>query len=496
MNVMQQLAEIRSHTGPPHTQGLPDDVIARFAQQDPGLCLAVQAALERHRALRQTDAELLKLAETDLIARLQGGLVNFYQPETINPYVALAAKGPWVVSSYGAVVHDNGGYGMLGLGHNPDAVMAALGRDQVMANVMTPSFSQAAFDQRMRRELGHTRRDGCPFFRFICLNSGSESVTVAARLADINARRITAAGARHEGRTVKALAIQGGFHGRTGRPARISDSCRKVYEQHLATFRDHSDLVTVEQNNCQQLRDIFSRAEAQGVFFEAIYMEPVQGEGAPGRAMSREFYDLAAELIHDQGGILVVDSIQAGLRTHGVLSIVDYPGFQDAVAPDVETWSKALNAGQFPFSVLGLSKRAADLYVRGVYGNTMTTNPRALDVAVTVLDGLDDELRANIVRQGAHFLQQLRELQRAYPDVITRVEGTGLLFCAELAQTIPVVGFDSPEERCRRAGLGIIHGGVNAIRFTPHFGITDDEVLLVVDVLRQVVASLSADLAA
>ena len=50
----------------------------------------------------------------------------------------------------------------------------------------------------------------------------------------------------------------------------------------------------------------------------------------------------------------------------GCLSVVDYEGFQDAEVPDLETWSKALNAGQYPLSVLGLSERAAELYVVGI----------------------------------------------------------------------------------------------------------------------------------
>jgi hypothetical protein len=31
----------------------------------------------------------------------------------------------------------------------------------------------------------------------------------------------------------------------------------------------------------------------------------------------------------------------------------------------------------------------------------------------------------------------------------------------------------------------VIHGGVNSLRFTPHFGIASDEVDLVIDVVRQ-----------
>ena len=36
-----------------------------------------------------------------------------------------------------------------------------------------------------------------------------------------------------------------------------------------------------------------------------------------------------------------VDSIQAGFRGTGYLSIVDGPGFEDCEAPDLESWSKA-----------------------------------------------------------------------------------------------------------------------------------------------------------
>jgi hypothetical protein len=32
--------------------------------------------------------------------------------------------------------------------------------------------------------------------------------------------------------------------------------------------------------------------------------------------------------------------------------------------------------------------------------------------------------------------------------------------------------------------MGVIHGGDNALRFTPHFGLTSEEVDLMVDVTR------------
>ena len=64
--------------------------------------------------------------------------------------------------------------------------------------------------------------------------------------------------------------------------------------------------------------------------------------------MERAFYDEARRLTKEHGSMLVIDSVQAGIRGQGCLSIVDYEGFQDAEAPDMEAWSKAINAGQFP----------------------------------------------------------------------------------------------------------------------------------------------------
>ena len=54
--------------------------------------------------------------ESKLIPLLQKDYVNFYSKDTINPYVAISARGPWIITSHGAVLHDNGGYGMLAHG--------------------------------------------------------------------------------------------------------------------------------------------------------------------------------------------------------------------------------------------------------------------------------------------------------------------------------------------------------------------------------------------
>jgi acetylornithine/succinyldiaminopimelate/putrescine aminotransferase len=373
---------------------------------------------------------------------------------------------------------------MLGAGHSPRQVMNIMGDTHVMANIMTPSFTHKRFATLLKAELGQTR-GSCPFSKFICMNSGSESVTVAFRIADVNAKNLTDEGARHAGKTIKLLSLEGSFHGRTDRPAQASDSCLGKYKRYLASHAAANNLITVPPNNVEALRAAFAQADADGVFIEMMLVEPVMGEGDPGLAMTREFYDAARELTLDHGSLLLVDSIQAGLRGSGYLSVVDYPGYQTSIAPDLETYSKALNAGQYPLSVLACNDRAAELYVRGIYGNTMTTNPRALAVGCAVLESLTPELRANIQDRGADFIDGLNGLMEEFPDLITKVQGTGLLFSAELHPAIEVVGFEGIETWLRKNGLGVIHGGENSLRFTPHFAISSAEVDLIINLVRQ-----------
>jgi acetylornithine/succinyldiaminopimelate/putrescine aminotransferase len=479
------LQNLRGLSSRRETIGLSDDVIQQFISTDSTLSMAISEAVSRRNTLSDEFGEdVMNLSEPELVKVLQSDFINFYAPATVNPYVALAASGPWIITAHGAVLHDNGGYGMLGSGHGPSDIISAMSENWVMANVMTPSYSHKRLATRLKRELGHTR-GSCPFTRFICMNSGSESVTVSLRIADVNARRMTGPGGRHEGKQIKLIAIEKAFHGRTDRPAQISHSCKPAYDQNLATFRSRDNLIIVPANDVAALESAFAKADEEEYFIELMAIEPVQGEGNPGSCVERKFYDAARRLTLEHGSMLLVDSIQAGIRGQGCLSIIDYDGFQDAECPDLETWSKALNAGQYPLSVLGLSQRASDNYVVGIYGNTMTTNPRALETACAVLDQITPELRANIRLMGVEFLEKLEQLALEMPGIITKVQGTGLLLSAELEPNkYPVVGFDAVETWCRKHGLGVIHGGRNALRFTPHFGITSAEIDVIIDVVR------------
>ncbi|MDO4251104.1 MAG: aminotransferase class III-fold pyridoxal phosphate-dependent enzyme [Moraxella sp.] len=485
---LKMLSVLRAHGGANCT-GLDDATIERFCATSDDLNTAIVAAFERYQEIKAAHPDLLALDEQAQINALQEGFVNFYAADSVNPYVALAAYGSWIVTLKGAVLFDTGGYGMLGFGHTPKAVIDAMANPQVTANIMTPNIAQYRFIHALKAEIGQTR-NGCPYAGFMCLNSGSEAVGLAARIIDVHAKLQTETGGRHAGKPIKRLTIQGSFHGRTDRPALYSNSSRATYTKHLASYRNEESVLTVAPYDIDALKQVFADADANGWFIEAFFIEPVMGEGNPGRSVPREFYDVARALTREHGSLLLIDSIQAGLRATGYLSIVDYPAFADIDPPDLETYAKAINAGQFPLSVLALGNYAADIYQRGLYGNTMTANPRALDVACAVLTQMTDEVRTNIQTQGKNAVAKLTALQEKLGGAINNVQGTGLLFSCELAPNYKAYGTGSVEEWLRLHGIGVIHGGKNALRFTPHFTLSDDELDLVMQMLEKALIAM------
>ena len=167
--LLNKLHEMRDCGGPAITRGLNDEIILDFLRERDDLALAIDRAYESFTGYRKTHPEFLALEESEQIEKAHSGLTNFYAKDAVNPYVAIGGAGPWVITLKGAVIYDVGGYGMLGLGHAPEPVLDAMNQPHVMANVMTASVHKLDFVSALRREIGHSRKDGIPFESFLCL---------------------------------------------------------------------------------------------------------------------------------------------------------------------------------------------------------------------------------------------------------------------------------------------------------------------------------------
>ena len=116
-NVIDALAPLRARPGKRRTNGLDDATLLRLVRDHADLAAAIEAAAAEFARIESSAADLLDLDEDAQIQAVQADFVNFYPQDAVNPYVALAARGPWIVTLKGAVLHDSGGSGMLGFVH-------------------------------------------------------------------------------------------------------------------------------------------------------------------------------------------------------------------------------------------------------------------------------------------------------------------------------------------------------------------------------------------
>ena len=67
--------------------------------------MAIEAAVAEHARLQDEFAELFDLDEEAQLRAVQAGFVNFYADDAVNPYIALAARGPWVITLNGCLLY-------------------------------------------------------------------------------------------------------------------------------------------------------------------------------------------------------------------------------------------------------------------------------------------------------------------------------------------------------------------------------------------------------
>src|SRR3546814_18973432 len=113
----------------------------------------------------------------------------------------------------------------------------------------------------------------------------------------------------------------------------------------LASYRGEDSVISIEPYDIDALKQVFADADSNGWFIEAMFLEPVMGEGDPGRSVPVDFYAAARELPKAHGSLLLVDSIPAGLRATGTQSVVDYPGFAGQEAPDMGAYPARTSVG-------------------------------------------------------------------------------------------------------------------------------------------------------
>ncbi|KKA28801.1 hypothetical protein TD95_002858 [Thielaviopsis punctulata] len=300
---------------------------------------------------------------------------------------------------------------------------------------------------------------------FIC-NSGSEANEAAIKFARKAGKVADPSGSKHE-----IVSFHKAFHGRT--MGSLSATPNPKYQKPFSpmvpghvygTYNDIAAIPSlVTEKTC------------------GVIVEPIQGEGGVNEG-SVEFLSALAKRCREVGAVLIYDEIQCGMARTGKLWAHSY--LPAEAHPDIISTAKALGNG-FPIGATIVTDEVAAKINVGDHGTTFGGNPLACRLGHYVLGRLTDPaLQEGVLAKSALFREQLAQLQKKYPALITEVRGKGLIIGVQLTQD-PTKILQAARER----GLLIITAGTNTLRITPSLTIEDKEIVKAMEILDQAIAA-------
>ncbi len=361
---------------------------------------------------------ILELNEDGLLAEVLG-----YETREVAQYVS----GTDVDTYSGEHFIDfTGGIAVHACGHNHPEVVAAAAeqaRQVLHTSDVLRHAPQLELADKMRGILSDIR-PGAPW-QFLFLNSGSESIDAAAKLA-----------LKATGRS-KFITFEGAFHGRTLFATALSRSKTlhwNAYESFLSPLRANIRHAPAPRcAGCQLSRDaahccangLDALLREIGPDVAAVYLEAEQGEGgyfpmAPVAAQK------IREATRKHGVLLIADEIQSGWGRTG-----KWFGFQHlGIEPDIVVFGKAIGGG-LPLAGFAAREGLMEQWTPGEHGTTFGGNPVACAAGLAALRVIEREgLVERAARLGDDIKARLSQLIGQYG--VVDVRGHGLMLGIEL----------------------------------------------------------------
>ncbi|HEV7185197.1 MAG TPA: aminotransferase [Leifsonia sp.] len=260
------------------------------------------------------------------------------------------------------------------------------------------------------------------------VNSGSEAVDLALRLAQVHTGR----------RTI--LAVTEAYHGWTMASDAVSSSlgdnprARETRPDWVKLVAAPNSLRGVHRgpdSGAAYLADLdadLAELDLAGTAVAGYIAEPVFGN-AGGLMLPDGYLAGVYERVRARGGVCIADEVQVG---YGRLGHYFWGFEQQRVVPDVITIAKAMGNGQPLGAVITRREIAESFAAEGSFFSSAGGSPVSSVVGLTVLDVMRDErLQENAVAVGDHLAARLRELGERHP-LVGAVHGMGLYLGMEL----------------------------------------------------------------
>jgi 4-aminobutyrate aminotransferase len=371
-----------------------------------------------------------------------------------------------------------GGIACQNLGHNPEAVVAAV-HEQV-DRYLHQCFMVGMYEPYV--EVARRLDDlwpGDAETKSILVNSGAEAVENAVKISRVATGR------------PGVVVFDRAFHGRTN--LTMAMTSKLVYKQGFGPLAPdvyrapapypYRGVSTAEALAGLQLlfaQDVDPSAVA------CVVLETVQGEGGfiP---MPTDFLQELKQLCERHGILYVADEVQSGCGRTGPPWAVEHHD----VVPDLIVSGKTLGGG---LPLAGVTGRAElmDAPHPGGLGGTFGGNPVSCAAACAILDTLaEPDFRDRAETVGRLIRGRLDALASKH-DAIGEVRGLGPMLAIEFAERNGDIT-KAVTTNARENGLVILSCGLygNVIRLLPPLTVSDEELERGLDILADAVATSS-----
>jgi acetylornithine/N-succinyldiaminopimelate aminotransferase len=389
-----------------------------------------------------------------------------YETFSRAPLAFERGEGSWLIEANGERYLDlAGGIAVNSLGHSHPHLVAAL-TEQAGKLWHVSNLYEIPSQRRLAERLVESSFADKVFFT----NSGAEALECAIKTA----RRYHYVNGNPE--RYRTITFEGAFHGRT--LATIAAGGQQKYLEGFGPKVDGFDQVPFD--------DLDAAAKAITPETAAILVEPVQGEGGI-RSFPTQSLKRLRELCDRNGLLLMFDEVQCGVGRTGKLFAYEWSG----VAPDLMAIAKGIGGG-FPMGACLATDEAAVGMTAGVHGTTFGGNPLAMAVGNAVLDVvLAEGFLDEVSRKALLMKQGLAAIADEFPDVVEGIRGVGLMLGLKCVMPNARVNAALRDQK-----LLAVPAGDNVVRLLPPLVISDDEIRIGLDRIREGVKSLAPATAA
>jgi len=224
-----------------------------------------------------------------------------------------------------------------------------------------------------------------------------------------------------------------------------------------------SEVIKLEN---QAVNELYSAIKQNPDDIAVILIEPIQGEGGD-NFFRKEFFEKLRNIADENDILLMFDEVQCGFGITGKLWASEY-----YVKPDIIAFGKKAQVcgimvsdkiDEVQDNCFHLSSR-----INSTWGADLTDMVRSKYIMEIIEE---ENLVDNSLKQGKYLLDNLYELQKLFPNLISNARGLGLMCSFDLPSSEIRNKFKS---LCYKEKLLILGCGDKSIRFRPALNITKE----------------------